>query len=340
MSLIDDVLDGLRLHSTVFSRMTLSGDWGFAKDPLSGAPFHLILSGEACVKVEDGEAVLLRPGDLAMLPHGERHRLLAHPAAPSLPWRDVVENMGWTQWSLGQRFKSVDLRLGHGNQVTRMISGVFAFGDHRRNPLLSALPGLLVVRSTDDTAPARSIATVAALLDAELLSGNAAAESVAARLADILFILVVRSHVANVASLPPGWLRGVADPELAPALALMHGSPDRPWSVLSLARELGMSRSRFAARFQTVVGQSPLDYLTRWRMYLAAQRLTNGKSNLSVLASSLGYRSDVAFSKAFRRWAGRSPSAYRRDANRTDQSNGHAVSASAMSSADRVDERS
>ena len=108
----------------------------------------------------------------------------------------------------------------------------------------------------------------------------------------------------------------MADHEIGPALALIHGAPEQPWSVASLARELGMSRSRFAARFQEVVGQGPVDYLTHWRMYTAAGRLAEGKIALAKLAASVGYRSEVAFSKAFKRWAGLSPVEYRRSIHR------------------------
>jgi AraC-like DNA-binding protein len=317
MKLVDEVLDALRLQSTVFSRMTLAGDWGFAKGELQGAPFHLILSGRACLRAEgDNETLELGAGDVAILPRGERHRLLAHPEAEAVPWTQVIQHFGWNHWTPGTHFKAVDLRLGQGDPVTTLISGVFAFEDHRRNPLLAALPSVMHVRASEKTDAGRAVSSITSLLDTELLSGKPGAESVAGRLADILFIQVVRHHLADGDALPRGWLRGMADHEIGPALALIHGAPDRPWSVASLARELGMSRSRFAARFQEVVGQGPVDYLTHWRMYTAAGRLAEGKIALAKLAASVGYRSEVAFSKAFKRWAGLSPVEYRRSIHR------------------------
>lgn len=313
MKPVDEVLDALRMESTVFSRMTLSGDWGFAKDELKGAPFHLLLSGRACLQTESGNFPLeLGAGDIVVLPRGERHRLLARAEAPAVAWKQVIHRFGWQHWKPGTRFKAVDLRYGEGGQVTTLISGVFAFEAHRRNPLLAALPPVMLVRGDAETDAARAVSSITSLLETELLSGKPGAESVAGRLADILFIQVVRHHIADGAALPRGWLRGMADPEIGPALGLIHSAPEDPWSVASMAHALGMSRSRFAARFQEIVGQGPVTYLTQWRMYTAAGRLAEGKIALAKLADSVGYRSDVAFSKAFKRWAGLSPVEYHR----------------------------
>jgi AraC-like DNA-binding protein len=313
MTLIDDILEGLRLESSVFCRMTLSGDWGFAKDALSGAPFHLVLSGQAWLRTEAmDEALQLNAGDIVILPRGEEHSLLARADTVPIPFRDVADRMALPRWLPGKRFKTIDLPFGEGGPATILISGVFAFGDHRRNPLFSALPSMLLTRANSDAGAAGAVAAIATLLNAELLSGMPGAEIVAARLADILFIQVVRHHLASTETLPRGWLRGITDGEIAPALACIHREPEKAWSVATLARIAGMSRSRFAARFQGAVGQAPLEYLTHWRMYQAAGRLAEGRIALPALASSVGYRSEVSFGKAFKRWAGRSPGEYRR----------------------------
>lgn len=323
MTLIDEVLEGLRLESSVFCRMTLSGGWGFAKDALDGAPFHLILSGNAWLATDDREEVLpLGPGDIVILPQGEKHRLLSRPDAETVPFRQVAENRGLSPWRPGERYKSVDLQFGLGAPTTTLISGVFAFGDHRRNPLLGALPSVMLMRARGDSAAAIAVASITQLLDAELLSGKPGATSIGGRLADILFIQIVRHYVSSAEALPKGWLRGVTDREVAPALAIMHRAPERPWSVATLAQEVGMSRSRFAARFHDAVGQGPLEYLTQWRMYQAAGRLAEGRIALPALASLVGYRSEVSFSKAFKRWAGRPPAEYRRWMSRTAASGG------------------
>lgn len=309
---MDDILEGLRLQSSVFCRMALSSDLGFAKEALDGAPFYLILSGRAWLQIGEGDPLHLDQGDIVILLGGEKHCLLSTPDADRVPFRHVAENMGFPVWTPGMRYKTIELKLGSGTPSATLISGVYAFEYPRRNPLLSALPPVLLLRANTDSPTAGILASIAALLNEELLSGTPGSESVCARLSDIMFIQVVRHHLAAAETLPRGWLRGMVDAEIAPALAAMHRAPERPWSVGTLAREVGMSRSRFAARFHDVVGQAPLEYLTHWRMYQAAGRLAEGPIALPALAASAGYRSEVSFAKAFKRWAGRSPAEYRR----------------------------
>jgi AraC-like DNA-binding protein len=312
MTAIDDILDGLRMQSSVFCRMALHGAWGFAKGALPGAPFHLVLTGHAWLSLDGASATMLGPGDIAILPAGDAHQLLSQPGACAVPFQEVADERGLSPWQPGVRYKSINFRFGHGEQTTRLISGVFAFDDRRPHPLLASLPPLLISRADQAGEEGRVIASVAALLDAELLSGTPGAAIMSTRLSDILFIQVIRRHLREAAALPQGWLRGMSDARIAPALALMQRQPAKPWSVDSLAREIGMSRSRFASRFRDAVGQGPLEYLTHWRMHVAANMLTDGRSSLAQAAAAVGYRSEVSFSKAFKRWAGRTPGEFRR----------------------------
>lgn len=315
MTVVDEALETLSLRSTVFCRMTLLGDWGFDKGVLNGAPFHLILTGEAWLRPHGGELVRLGPGDLIILPGGDRHALLSGPDAESVPFAQVATNLGLQKWEPGERYRSVDFRFGRGVGATTLISGVFSFDDRRRNPLLASLPRMLLIGSDADRGISQKISALAALLDEELSSAIAGTENVCGRLADLMFVQVIRHHLATRKELPRGWLRGMADPQIAPALAVMQRRPEHPWSVATLAREVGMSRSRFAARFQEVVGRPPLEYLTDWRMHAAADIIVQGREGLASVAYLVGYGSEVAFSKAFKRWSGSSPAEYRRRAD-------------------------
>jgi AraC-like DNA-binding protein len=145
----------------------------------------------------------------------------------------------------------------------------------------------------------------------EAASGQPGAAAVTAKLADILFIQAVRAHLSLHSADTAGWLRGMTDAQIGQALALIHTEPMTRWTVALLAERVGISRSSFAAHFQTLVGQGPIEYLTNWRMHQAAGLLLTGTCSLVDVAESVGYQSEVSFSKAFKRWAGRSPTAYR-----------------------------
>ncbi|ORE97508.1 AraC family transcriptional regulator [Aurantimonas sp. 22II-16-19i] len=316
MAHIDDFLAKLRLESTVFCRMILAGEWGFAKEALLGAPFHIILSGEASVDVS-GRSIALAAGDVVVLPSGEPHRLLARPGADAVPWSRVADEMGLVPWQPGARFKMLELTFGVDGPKTSLISGVFAFDDQRRNPLLAALPPVMHLRSA--VASTSTAASLVSLLQVELKPDTPGSVEVSSRIADLLLLQVVR-HYLGSADLPSGWLRGVADPQIAPALVLMQNAPQKRWSVAMLATAVGMSRSLFAARFKDVVGQSPLEFLTEWRMYSATLQLVDARLPVKSIADAVGYASDSSFKKAFKRWSGRSPAAYRRQHGACDRS--------------------
>jgi AraC-like DNA-binding protein len=316
VDLIEGVLDGLKLQSTVFCRMELPDEWGFVKDTIQGAPFYALLSGEAWLRLRDQRLpTRLDVGDVIILPRGEPHELKSGPESKLIAYKTVLADLGVEAWTPGVRIKPVRLKFHAGARpTTQLVSGVFGFGDRRENPLLSALPRLFHLRTADiDTASSQSwLSSTVKFLGAEIGSGRPGSGAVAAKLADILFVQAIRMYLESGASTEPGWLRGIVDPYIARALSRIHTRPERPWTVASLAKAAGMSRSRFALRFQATVGRGPIDYLTRWRMYEAAGRLADTKVALVVLADGAGYKSEIAFSKAFKRWAGHSPAEFRR----------------------------
>lgn len=318
MDVVESVLDGVKLQSAVFCRMELSGTWGFNKEALQGAPFHVVLSGEAWLGWPAGQSELtcLGPGDVVILPLGDPHDLMSSPGAELVSFTELLYERNAKPWAPGDRTQPIRLRLGPGSdQETCILSGVFAFGDRRLNPLLADLPRLLHLRADEGAnAPNEWLRDTVRLLDGELCSDRPGAGVVAARLADILFIQAVRTYLASGMARDPGWLKGIGDPHIGRALARIHSEPDHAWSVDALARVAGMSRSRFAMQFREVVGRSPLSYLTHWRMYEAAGLLIDGGAGLATLAERTGYLSEVAFSKAFKRWAGCTPAEFKRRA--------------------------
>jgi AraC-like DNA-binding protein len=309
---IDQVLEGLKLRSSVFSRMELTDGWGFAKDCLGGAPFHFVLEGEAWVGHDEGDLVRLSAGEMAILPRGEAHLLLSAPDAEAAPFHRLASDMGLPNWRPGIHIKPHILRFGPaGPAVTRLLSGIFEFTDRRRNPLLSALPDLLILRGTTDRTR-DTIKAIAKAIDHEIEAGAPGARLVAARLADYLFIEAVREHLAFNGREDAGWLQGLNDPVVGRALSLMHAEPARAWTVGVLAAEVGASRTQFAERFSFLVGRGPIEYLRDWRMFVAAGHLGEARLSLKEVAKLAGYRSGAAFGRAFKLWAGESPAAVRR----------------------------
>jgi AraC-like DNA-binding protein len=311
---LSDVLRDLRLESTVFCVLALHAPWGLAKDRLDGAPFHIVVEGRCWIQVEGEAPMELTRGDLVVLPHGDAHVLSSSPAASTVPFRAVLRRHGVTEaWAPGLRVSRL-LEIRHGSargEMARVVSGVFAFRDRRRNPVLEALPRLIRMRAEHGRGTTWLDAALQLLLD-ETLTQAPGAATVVERTADILFVQAVRAHIASSDPASGGWLRGLLDPAIGLALSLVHARPGAPWTIESLGREVGLSRTVFAQRFRTLVGETVMVYVTRIRMHLAAGLLCAGSDGLSRIAQRVGYESEVTFSKAFRAWAGEPPGRYRR----------------------------
>lgn len=321
MEAIDRVLDGLKLHSSVFSRLEVGEGWGFAKDRLEGAPFHIVVEGEAWVGSEsEDDFIRLARGDMVILPRGQPHRLVSAPHATTVRWSKVIADAGLQHFTPGDRIKPSVLRVGvEGRPCAKLISGIFEFADRRRNPLLATLPHFLVLRGAEEMpSPGARLAEIAEMINGEIEANGPGSGIVAGRLADYLFVQAVRAYLVTNTDKDPGWLRGLHHPQVGSALTLIHAQPDREWSVERLAKEVSMSRSLFAHQFKLHVGRGPIEYLTEWRMFEAAGYLNEGMLSPKEIARIAGYNSVAAFGKAFKRWAGESPATVRR-ASRTSR---------------------
>jgi AraC-like DNA-binding protein len=294
MDLLSDVLRDLRLESTVLSLGELQAPWGFDKSATGGAPFHVVIEGSCLLVVDGGAPIELTPGDLVVFPHGTRHALMSDPSARRVPFQQVLEANGHDgAWTQDSRIEGLNrLRISGPGPRTRIINGVFSFRDARRNPFVEALPTVLHARR-----PSWLEGSLRLLMD-EATSGRPGFQTIAERIADIVFVQAVRDYAASLPANGSGWLRGLTDRQIAHALALVHRSPGDAWTVASLAREL--------------VGSGVMEYVTARRMHVAAGLLTGSKQTLADIANTVGYESEISFSKAFRRWAGVPPGQYRR----------------------------
>jgi AraC-like DNA-binding protein len=312
MDVFDQLLADLRQESCVFCRLDASEPWCIQKSANAVAPFYAVLSGKARIETAN-KSYDLGAGDFLVLPSGEPHELTGGDSTSATPVSllSLLAEAGSEPWKPGMRYrKTVHLQHGGGGPPSVILIGIFSFGDPRRNPLLTALPAVLVVRGGTDRNTAWLKMTINAIAE-ELTEEQPGSHLVIAKLADLLFMQSLRAYLATDLHHSVGWMRGIMDPHVGRAISCMHAAPERHWTLQALAQEAGYSRAVFAQRFRALVGQGAFSYLTVWRMHVAAGLLLEGTGNIGTVAGRVGYRSEAAFSIAFKRWAGIAPSGYR-----------------------------
>ena len=300
--LFDDLLRGVRLQSSVHFHPAFRAPWGIRVARDCGV-FHVVDQGRCWLDLEGlGEPIELSEGDFVVITRGQPHSMRDHLSTP-------VVNL----FELAQKHSSEPkgaVWFGGDGDVTRMICGGMVFENSDCNPLLAVLPPLLHLRRGKGR---RSLDFATGHMISELDSPRAGTLEVVTRLADILFIQAVRAYFEeNMDSADSGWLVAARDEQIGRALAILHSHPHRPWTVGSLAQQVGISRSTFAARFSELVGEPPLHYFTRIRINSAATRMRRTRDKLSLVAADAGYSSVTAFSKAFKRFLGSTPGEHRR----------------------------
>lgn len=267
--------------------------------------FHVVMSGHCWLDIEGEEPRLLQQGSLTLVPHGGGHRIRSAPTAEVVPLFDIpVER-------ISDRYEV--MRHGGDGDLTHLTCGVVSFDHVVGQQLVMQLPKVLQIDSLDEEEGSwlQSTLRFIAREAKELRPGG---ETVITHLADILIIQAIRTWIDQAPEADQGWLAALRDKHVGRALAAIHREPEKDWSVDSLAREVGMSRSGFSARFTSLVGESAKRYLTQWRMQLARAQLQETSDPLSVLADRLGYQSEAAFSRAFKREFGASPGSFRHSA--------------------------
>lgn len=303
MDVLTDVLNTLRLQSTLYCRSELREPWGLYFGPTRVATFHVIDRGTCWLQLDgQAEPIALAGGDLIVLPRGTGHLLSSAPGLTPATTIQLDEDIP---------AECEVRRYSDGPPHTILLCGLFDFAHDNGHPLLTLLPPLVHIRGERGQAASWLDATLR-FLASEAGSTQPGATAMVCRLTDLLFIQAMRAWVVQTASDAHGWLGALHDPQIGVALGAMHGKPGFAWTVEQLSSEVAMSRSGFAARFRAVVGESPLQYLTRWRMRLAAQLLASERLSIAAIAQQVGYESEIAFSKAFKRTMGQTPGAYRK----------------------------
>lgn len=277
------VLGAHQLRATVSENPRYCGQWAEPEPALDHGSFHLIDEGECLAVDEQGGAPLhLGPGDLVMYPHGQAHRLCSLPQPPG----------------------------SDRNSFTSIVCGEFEFATGSRNPILDALPDCIVVREADSGMQFRHLAE---LIAHEARQTHFARQLVLDKLADALFVMALRHHIASVGE-RRGLIAALTDPRLARVLAAMHAEPGRNWTVAALAEIALQSRTAFAQHFVEVMGVGPYQYLTEWRMAEAQRLLADPRLSAATIAEKLGYQTEAAFRRAFKKIHGYGPGLVRRAA--------------------------
>jgi AraC-like DNA-binding protein len=311
MDALSAVLAPVRLQRTRWAFTAARAPWGVAVPASKSCiRFHYLLRGSAWLSVERSAEprIALSGGDLAVLPLGHAHALRDAPRSATQSFDELAQ--------CAARPDSIVMHIDVGAQgpETTFITGAFVLDDPLAKPILATLPPAIRMTPGNDTGVPSFLENIR-FITAEVEQGRPGSEIVLLRMADVLFIQILRACLARPTDDGGGFLGALRDPSTAAALAVMHRRPEAPWTVASLAKEVGVSRSVFAARFTQLVGEPPLGYLTRLRMQKAATLLRDG-ATLAKASRSTGYASEASFSHAFRQWAGVAPGAWRRKLER------------------------
>jgi AraC-like DNA-binding protein len=297
MDPLSDVLSLLKLGSYSFGGFEVGGCWSIAFDRHAGFKCYAAVSGECWLAVEGiRDPIRVKSGDCFLLPKGLPFRLASDLALKPV---DAI--------TIFPHVRDGGVRCYNGGGDFFSVGGHFALTGDYAGVLSDMLPPIVHIRKESDKAALRWCIEG---MRQELRDPQPGGFLVAQQLATMMLVQVLRLHLAEGLNVGTGWLFALGDKRMAAAITAMHNDPSRRWTLQSLAQHAGMSRTIFTQKFKDKVGQSPMDYLTRWRMLLAGDRLTNSSDSISVIANSLGYESDSAFSTAFKRVMACSPRNY------------------------------
>jgi AraC-like DNA-binding protein len=320
MDALSDVLRVAHLTGGVFLHAEFVGPWCMAgrvgpehcaSAPMLGPashlmPYHYVVEGTIHVRVEGGEPFTLEAGDVVLFPRNDLHLLGSDLERPPVMARELIEP------PKGGGLSSIRYDGGDGDgSRCRVVCGFLGCDGAEENPVISNLPAAIRL-SIEEGGGAEWIRSTFQYAADELTTGRPGSETVLAKLSELLFVEAVRRYAESLPEGQTGWLAGLRDHHVARALALLHRDLGRPWTADELGREVGLSRSALAERFTRLIGVAPMHYLGSWRMHVAAQELRSRNTSLLQVANKVGYESEAAFSRAFKRAFGTAPATWRR----------------------------
>jgi AraC-like DNA-binding protein len=311
--LLADMLRAVRLTGSVYMNARFTAPFGIVAPPRfdeskplahmrHASVFHLIASGGCSVEVPGEETHVVSTGDVILVPFAGEHRMWRGEYGEAADAESIMQP--------GEIKGMWKIAHGGGGETTRIVCGYIESSEFLFAPVFRSLPSLMIYRSQEDRVGAVITSTVCKILD---LADAAApgAELMLSNLMELLFVEVLRRHASDMSGKDRGWLAALSDPLISRALQTVHDNPERRWTVDDLAREAGTSRTVLAERFRSMMGQTPMDYVTGWRMQIAAGRLRDGRDSIGSIAADVGYESEAAFNRAFKRVTGVTPGRWR-----------------------------
>jgi AraC-like DNA-binding protein len=304
MDVLSEVLKAVRLQGSLFYNGEFSSPWSvyaassrelaryFATNTEYVIVYHLLTEGRASVRLGNANCLALEAGDIVMIPHGDSHIVENGPPTTTIddsPNLTEVLSQGLKLW-----------RVGGNGEVTKFVCGYMACEPRLSQVFLSGLPAIFKINIRQDASGRWLENSIRFLVD-QADGSCPGREAVLARLSEVLFIETLRAYIAHLPPNQTDWLASARDPEVGRALALMHRNPAHSWTIASLAKEAGISRSVLAERFRHYLDESPMAYLTRWRLQLGAQMLSSTNYSVVQIAGEVGYESEAAFNRAFKR---------------------------------------
>ena len=337
MDVLSDVLRVVRLAGAVFFVAEFSSPWAIESPPSRSLAslimpsaecftiFHVLAEGSCWVKVKGEPPMRMVAGDVVVVPQGDAHLMGSDLDQKPTPMRVLVPELPHAGMP--------PVMDGGGGDVAKFVCG-YLHCDQKFNPLFNTLPRLLCIRNRDGSVVLESVGaanpssdrlvpfhagmwlnTTLYYLIKEAHAQNSSSQLILGRLTDLMFVEVLRHYMEELPPGQKGWLAALKDPYVSRAINLLHAEPARAWTVEDLARDAGVSRSALAGRFTDLIGESPMHYLTNWRIHLAKQLLCEGQHSMAEVAERVGYESEYAFNRAFKRQVGKPPAAWRKKAS-------------------------
>jgi AraC-like DNA-binding protein len=315
MDAFSEVLSGVRLKGAMFFSAEFSAPWrisaphsrALASTLAPDAPhmviYHFVVDGSALARLDNGPDIELSPGDIVVFPHGDPHQLSGGSGISRVDSTEVFRKIATRDLS--------PMQAGGGGATTRFVCGYLTCDPLLCGPILESLPPMLKVNVRTDRSGHWLEQSILHLVE-EAASNHAGSDAMLAKLSEALFVDTLRRYVTALPEQTTGWLAGARDAVVGKSLALLHRRPSHPWTIAELAAEVGLSRSALVERFTRYLSDSPIAYVTGWRMRLAAQALTSTSKGVADIAAEVGYESEAAFNRAFKRVFGVPPAQYRR----------------------------